>query len=130
MEGALARGLLGFGKHRGVSSSCRQGVDSGCRLTKGNAAGAVDQKAVERQADTAAHGGQKIELRVVLREAVRRNTAVLVGQAIEIGLDAKQYGRRQEEIVADLAAADESACLGLFTGPLDMVHAPPALPPK
>ena len=33
IEGALARGLLRFGKYRGVSSSCRRGVDSGCRLT-------------------------------------------------------------------------------------------------
>ena len=29
MKGALARGLLRFGKHRGVSSSCRRGVEAG-----------------------------------------------------------------------------------------------------
>src|SRR5262249_8555997 len=32
-EGALARGLLQIGKHQGVSSSCRPGANSGCRLT-------------------------------------------------------------------------------------------------
>lgn len=30
---ALARGLLHIGRDKGVKSSCRQGVDSGCRLT-------------------------------------------------------------------------------------------------
>jgi IstB-like ATP binding protein len=33
-EGALARGLLQIGKHQGVSSSCRPGASSGCRLTE------------------------------------------------------------------------------------------------
>jgi hypothetical protein len=33
MQSALARGLLHISKHKGVSSSCRQGVGSGCRLT-------------------------------------------------------------------------------------------------
>jgi hypothetical protein len=33
IEGALARGLLHISTRQGVSSSCRPGVDSGCRLT-------------------------------------------------------------------------------------------------
>jgi hypothetical protein len=33
LNGALARGLLHISKQKGVSSSCRRGVDSGCRLT-------------------------------------------------------------------------------------------------
>jgi hypothetical protein len=32
-ETVRARGLLQIGKHQGVSSSCRPGANSGCRLT-------------------------------------------------------------------------------------------------
>jgi hypothetical protein len=35
MKGALASGSLHIGKNKGVKSSCRRVVDSGCRLTGG-----------------------------------------------------------------------------------------------
>ena len=89
IEGALARGLLRFGKYRGVSSSCRRGVDSGCRLTGGEVE-ASNTPTIRRLTPSCRHQLPP----VALRQAVTRSLLHYVATNPECPAFGCRFGRQ------------------------------------